>query len=727
MAILNDLLVNGISRFIGPITADEIRALGANYYGVCDTAAATAAKVVTCAGFVLKTGVRISVKFTNGSTSSSTMTLDVSGTGVKTCGVYLYNNAWQALANRCDKNAILEFMYNGTYWIVLTPYTLRNFGTCDARLTSADRSFANFGLEYFLATSSMTTGKPPVDAAILGMNWDNGNIWGHQLAVGNGTGRVFTRAQNGSTTWSSWLEVPRLSGALTNNQIVVSDESTGTALLKGGPTIGTGTEKFLREDGTWQVPSGGSGTVTGSGMAGYLAQWGGTSGQTSTELTVGPVFTTGTTKFLREDGTWAVPSGSGSSIWTESTTHGAVYPADAVLTGNTFADGSLTIIGQDLKDTTGMSTGVGSINMAAYGTLSCSAQSGVTSYTIASGLNAIGASSNSYDYIKSLYFFTKNGKKALKPTSVTLSGSSTVLTFSESLNPTAAITYLGYYNNCSGGNSLVTAVGATNSANCNVVVGSRIVNSGYYSTVGGLRNSNSGNGCAVFGRNSINTGAYSFLAGSNNTNTKSEACLIGKGHDSSLGSDSVTAVGQYSAIASTTAFAVGNGADMANRSNAFEVHTDGRATVGAAPTADMDVATKKYVDDNSGGGGTVDSARSTSSTNALQNSVITNFTQTLPLPVYSTAGATPTSAITCAVNSNSMVGDKIMTQDGWIGTISSITYMAGIYSASANITGTNWMAPRRVTVGTSQYNITRKALEIVDGNTTTTYYIADIT
>jgi hypothetical protein len=71
--------------------------------------------------------------------------------------------------------------------------------------------------------------------------------------------------------------VPRLSGALTNNQIVVSDESTGTALLKGGPTIGTGTEKFLREDGTWQVPSG-SGTVTGSGMAGYLAQWGGTSG-----------------------------------------------------------------------------------------------------------------------------------------------------------------------------------------------------------------------------------------------------------------------------------------------------------------------------------------------------------------------------------------------------------------------------------------------------------------
>jgi hypothetical protein len=177
MAILNDLLVNGISRFIGPITADEIRGLGANYYGVCDTAAATNAKVVTCEGFVLKTGVRISVKFTNGSTSSSTMTLDVNGTGAKNCGVYLYNNTWQSLANRCDINTILEFMYNGTYWIVLTPYTLRNFGTYSARLTSADRSFANYGLEYFLATSSMTTGKPPVDSHVLGMNWDNGTTY----------------------------------------------------------------------------------------------------------------------------------------------------------------------------------------------------------------------------------------------------------------------------------------------------------------------------------------------------------------------------------------------------------------------------------------------------------------------------------------------------------------------------------------------------------------------
>ena len=608
-------------------------------------------------------------------------------------------------------NYIAKFQ-NSTTTTASTTYTYGVRIYAPNMVASSDAAYANFAA---------------FDIGVAASACNSGNMTFHY----SGSGSTANRINFGLYSHNNILSVVATDRVgIMNTAPDYTLDVTGTIHASVGVKIGTSSEiksigsgLSVDANGALYATGGATGTVTGSGIGGYLAKWSG-SGQ-STELTVGPVLTTGTTKFLREDGTWAVPSGS--DIWTESTTHGAVYPADAVLTGNTFADGSLTIIGQDLKDTTGMATGIGSINMAAYGTLSCSAQSGATSYTISSGLNAIGANSNSYDYIKSLYFFSKNGKKALKPTSVTLSGSSTVLTFSESLNPTAAITYLGYYNNCSGANSLVTAVGATNSANCNVVVGSRVVNSGFYSTVGGLRNSNSGNGCGVFGRNSINTGAYSFIAGSNNTNTKSEACLIGKGHDSSSGPDSVTAVGQYSAIASTTAFAVGNGADMASRSNAFEVHTDGRATVGAAPTADMDVATKKYVDDNSGGGGTVDSARSTSSTNALQNSVITNFTQTLPLPVYTTAGATPTSAITCAFNSNSMVGDKIMTQDGWIGTISSITYMAGIYSASANITGTNWMAPRKVTVGTSQYTITRKALEIVDGNTTTTYYIADIT
>lgn len=300
MAILNDLLVKGISRFIGSVTADEIRGLGANYYGVCDTAAATAAKVVTCEGFVLKAGVRISVRFTNGSTSSATMSLNVNGTGAKNCGAYQYNGTWQVYANRCEKNEILEFMYDGTYWVTLTPYTLRNYHNYNSRVTSANGSSPNGGLEYLLATSSMTVGKPPSDAHILHMNWDNGTTYAAQLAVAHSAdaGRLWTRGQVGTAaTWSNWLEVPRLSGALTNGQIIVSDESTGTALLKGVSILPTTSIQATATE---------LGTIATGDY--FLFSDQSDNGKVKASLNFD---TTKTTEFLRRDGTWAAPSGGG--------------------------------------------------------------------------------------------------------------------------------------------------------------------------------------------------------------------------------------------------------------------------------------------------------------------------------------------------------------------------------------------------------------------------------
>lgn len=254
------------------IAGKQVEGGATQYYGTCATAAGTAAKVVTCPGFVLVAGARISVKFTNGSTSSSIMTLNVNSTGAKYCGVYLYSGTWQTYANRCEKNEVLEFIYDGTYWVTLTPYALRNFGNYGSRLTSANVSWSNGGLQYFLATSSMTTGKPPISASILNMNWDNSSTNAAQLAVGVGSstvatpGRIFSRGQLGTAaTWSDWKEVPRLSSPLTNGQIVVSDESTGNALLKGGPALDTtDTTKFLRHDGSWAEVGGGVAPVEDS-------------------------------------------------------------------------------------------------------------------------------------------------------------------------------------------------------------------------------------------------------------------------------------------------------------------------------------------------------------------------------------------------------------------------------------------------------------------------------
>jgi hypothetical protein len=86
-------------------------------YGVCGTAAATAAKTVTVSNFSLETGATVIVKFTNNNTASSP-TLNVNSTGAKP--IYRYGStatgtsqtttAWRA-------GAVQMFIYDGTGWI----------------------------------------------------------------------------------------------------------------------------------------------------------------------------------------------------------------------------------------------------------------------------------------------------------------------------------------------------------------------------------------------------------------------------------------------------------------------------------------------------------------------------------------------------------------------------------------------------------------------------------
>lgn len=68
------------------------------------------------------------------------------------------------------------------------------------RPTTANNTFADAKVRYYLATSSMTTAKPPLDGAILHLPCDNGS-WDSQLFFGN-DGTVSVRAQNGSADWS---------------------------------------------------------------------------------------------------------------------------------------------------------------------------------------------------------------------------------------------------------------------------------------------------------------------------------------------------------------------------------------------------------------------------------------------------------------------------------------------------------------------------------------------
>ena len=99
-----------------PDTSGNTGLVGSTLYGTCATAAATAAKVVTCTDFdQLLTGVTIHVKFTYTNTAA-TPTLNVNGTGAK--NIYKYGTTKPGTTVHTSWNAgsVVSFTYDGSYW-----------------------------------------------------------------------------------------------------------------------------------------------------------------------------------------------------------------------------------------------------------------------------------------------------------------------------------------------------------------------------------------------------------------------------------------------------------------------------------------------------------------------------------------------------------------------------------------------------------------------------------
>lgn len=90
-------------------------------YGTCDTAAATAEKIVTIPNvkFIVEVGAIIGIKFTNTNTASH-VTLNVNGTGAKS----IYYNAAVYTSTSGNytgtANRTLYYMFDGTYWVWLS-------------------------------------------------------------------------------------------------------------------------------------------------------------------------------------------------------------------------------------------------------------------------------------------------------------------------------------------------------------------------------------------------------------------------------------------------------------------------------------------------------------------------------------------------------------------------------------------------------------------------------
>lgn len=231
--------------YVGKVTAGgSTHLVASTLYGTCDTAAATAAKVVTCSDFnKLLTGVTIHVKFTNTNTATNP-TLNVNSTGAK--NIYRYGSTVPGTdyATSWYDGAIISFTYDGTSWI----------------------------MNDWLNTDTNTT-----------------------YTFANGTNGFTVTPSGGSA------QTVTVTPSITNN-------------------------------------------VTGSGTSGYIAKFNGTN-----TITNGPAFGSSTTTFLRNDGTWATPTGSVTSVAGKT---GAVTlsasDVGALASTTTYA-GSATVGGQATK------------------------------------------------------------------------------------------------------------------------------------------------------------------------------------------------------------------------------------------------------------------------------------------------------------------------------------------------------------------------------------------
>lgn len=297
---------NATQSSAGFMSVDDKKKLDCIYYGECSTAAATAAKVVTCAAFTLAAGSRVIVKFTVTNTAASP-TLNVNSTGAK---AIQYRGA-AITAGYLAANRTYEFVYDGTSWQLV--------GDIDTNTDTHWTSHLYAGASNGTANAATTNGNTYLIIC------DNSTARDRRKIAGSGATTVTSDASGNIT----------ISSTNTTYSNFVKSGSTAAAGLVPSPGTIAGTTKYLREDATWQVPpntvythptTAGNKHIPSGGASGQIlrwsadgtAAWGADNNTTYSNfvksgssahagLVPAPSTTAGTTKYLREDATWQVP------------------------------------------------------------------------------------------------------------------------------------------------------------------------------------------------------------------------------------------------------------------------------------------------------------------------------------------------------------------------------------------------------------------------------------
>lgn len=105
-----------MAKIIDSLTLGSTTGVLSIPYTTCATAAATAAKVATLTTFALETGAQVRIKFTYAN-SVANPTLNINGTGAKTI---FWRGAALASTQYWAAGQILDFIYDGTNWVLIT-------------------------------------------------------------------------------------------------------------------------------------------------------------------------------------------------------------------------------------------------------------------------------------------------------------------------------------------------------------------------------------------------------------------------------------------------------------------------------------------------------------------------------------------------------------------------------------------------------------------------------
>ena len=242
------LHVVGDTRIEGTLTPDEIDyPFDKPYFGTCSTAAATQIKVVSCAGFELKTGSRIAVQFTYSNTASQPK-LNVNGTGDKfICGI----DGTSVITGIWREKETIDFVYDGSWWIALgclyattSEYGLTKLSSSTASTSTTlaatasavkrayDRSsWTSISLTNALALSYGGTGAKTAAAArtnlgIAATSLYNGTLTSGSITINYGNYNFYVIIGRPSSTASrTSLVVPRILLTTSAVSFQIADES----------------------------------------------------------------------------------------------------------------------------------------------------------------------------------------------------------------------------------------------------------------------------------------------------------------------------------------------------------------------------------------------------------------------------------------------------------------------------------------------------------------------